>query len=648
MYSFVLNSPRGEEAFLRETRTALAALGFTAAFLPNGFANIAAAIDPIRTSITVNAGIFSGASVLVLLLAVFLYIRQWHKSVAIAKALGIPSSKVLGQLFAPILLLWVPAAFIGSAAGWFFALGEAEAILSGLAGYEAYPADALLGMQWLPVMAGVITLFICTGVYVLGINSVRRPVLEQLQGTVQKRRKEKAVDSGVVPEDFIVGNFTLLQGPLIKRRTHALRSFMRHGLRHILRSRMKTGLTVMLALLFVFSLGWLNDMIHSTEDEVERLWTQTLIHAEVGRVIDPFEEGGEAGNLSWWPAVITPASWDAITATGFVTDAYLESLMWGFRYYFMGISHLEGFIAENTKTPLDGILGIFCDDIEIEFAPGFGAEDFTFVPGIPTPVIAQREYLEEHGVALGDAIIFFTDVSDLGWVENDGILIGVFDGGLRRGVNRLDTGVLVMPLAAVYHHAHGFWLFDENGWGIQTGRPAYMTARFTANPALNRELYQLRELIETPLAQNHLGMFAGSVPLELILEDDVIENVILPLERNLSLLKVLYPIAIGSAFVLALGLSLLTMLQNAKNAAIMRVLGKSKAVSQLALCMEQLLVCVTGIALGFIALTLTGVAAGITPLALAGVYFAGAVLGSALGAVVISAKPPLELLQVRE
>ncbi|MCL2603180.1 MAG: FtsX-like permease family protein [Defluviitaleaceae bacterium] len=650
MYSFVLNSPRLEDAFLRETRASLASLGFTAVFLPNGFAHIAAAIDPIRTSLTANTIIFSVASVLVLLLAIFLYIRQWHRSVAIAKALGVTSRDVLGQLFVPVILIWIPAVLVGSAVGWFFALGEAEAVLGGIgARYESDPVTALLGIWWLFVMAGGISLFIFTGIFVLGFGSVRRSVLEQLQGNVQgRRRKEKVIDSGVVPEGFVVGNFAVMQKPLIKTRKHAVRSFVRYGLRHILRSRVKTGLAVMLALLFTLSLGWLNDMIDSTEYEIERLWTETLIHAEVERVIDPLEE---EDNTFGWPALIAPASWDAVLATGFVKDSYFEVLSIAEGAFLLGISNLEGFIDENTKTPLDEQLGIFCDDLTIEFAPGFGEEDFVFVQGKPTPVLISRESLERYDSELGEIIIFKTLESILAWnwhdwIEQEAIVIGVYDGGLSRGVSRLGYP-LVMPLSAVYYHSLGHWWFDEAGNGMKTGRPSYMTARFTVDPARNRELQQLRDLTEAPLAQNHLGS-VGAVPLELLLEDDVIENVILPMERNLALLRVLYPIAIGSAFVLAFGLSLLTMLQNAKNAAILRVLGKSKIISQVALCMEQLAVCTAGIVLGLIALMVAGVALGVTPFALAGVYFTGILSGSAIGAFVISAKAPVELLQVRE
>jgi len=174
-----------------------------------------------------------------------------------------------------------------------------------------------------------------------------------------------------------------------------------------------------------------------------------------------------------------------------------------------------------------------------------------------------------------------------------------------------------------------------------------MTVRFTIDPARNREIYRLRELVEPRLSNNNLDVF-GVFPLLLHVHDDVIHNVIIPMEQNLSLLRILYPIAIGVTFMLALGLSLLTMLQSAKNAAIMRVLGKPRGASQFMLCTEQLIVCIAGILLGLLILFIFIEGVGIALLFLAGVYLGGAVIGSAIGAFVISMRPPLFLLQVRE
>jgi len=99
---------------------------------------------------------------------------------------------------------------------------------------------------------------------------------------------------------------------------------------------------------------------------------------------------------------------------------------------------------------------------------------------------------------------------------------------------------------------------------------------------------------------------------------------------------------------LSVGLSLLTMLQNAKNAAIMRVLGKQKSLSQLVLIGEQVFASVLGVILGFAALLAINVYIDLTPLLLALLYFTGVVIGSFVGAIIINAKTPLELLQTRE
>jgi len=189
-----------------------------------------------------------------------------------------------------------------------------------------------------------------------------------------------------------------------------------------------------------------------------------------------------------------------------------------------------------------------------------------------------------------------------------------------------------------------FYIDPFGGVGGFGTYPPLLTARFTIDPARNREIDHFRDLMRSPL-NNNLG---GNVSLNLYINDDVIHNVIIPMEQNLSLLRVLYPIAIGVAFLIAIGLSLLTMLQNAKNAAIMRVLGKPRFASQAMLSSEQLMVNIGGILIGLLMLFITGSFLGFAPVFLAGVYFGGVVIGSSIGAFVISARAPLDLLQVRE
>jgi len=619
MYSFVLDSPRMEEAFLRETRAELYAMGFRASFIPNGFEHIASATDPIRMSITVNLIVFGAASALILAFAVLLYIRQWRKTVAIAQALGIPRGNVLRGLFTPVVVLWVPAMMAGGVFAWFFAIGQAEVALAAIASYET---AVMPEIYLLPVMCGLLIVFILVGVWLGGYSIVRHPVLAQLQGSTQKRSKTEHTDPGAVPEGFAMDEFELEPLPVTGGFSASARAALSHCARHIYRTPVKTVLALFLAVLLVFSLGWLSNTIYFTEAEVLRLWDTTIIEAEIFRDAQDEAATGFAG-------VISPDAWSAIEFSGFLRDAYLEAVAWSDTAMFLGVSHLEGLIAENTKTVVDEQLGVICSDMEIEFMPGFGPYNFVNIPDAPTPLVIRRgmfvpDYLAGKKVQV----------------------IGVFDGGLQRAVNRFGhTPVYIMPVES----HRGFFSGRQPFYGersLETYHPPFMTARFTIDPARNRDIEQLRELVIPPLGNNDLGVL-GRATLLLHVNDDVIYNVVVPMEENASFLRVLYPIAIGVAFLLALGLSVLTMLQNAKNAAIMRVLGKPRVASQVMLTVEQLMVSVAGTLLGLVMLFVF-VAVSVAPLYLAGLYFGGAAIGSVVGAFVISMRAPLDLLQVKE
>ena len=633
MYSFVLASPRQEEAFLRETRVALAELGFTAQILPSGFAEFAAAIDPIRTSVTINLIVFSFVAVLAVILAVILYLRQWRKSLAIARALGLPASRTVRDLLRPVLYMWVPLSIAGNVSAWFFAINQAQEALHAVGEYRLDAVMHLPEWHWLAVLCVIIVVALNVGVGIGALIQVRRPVLEQLQGTTQKRIKH--VDSGVVPNNFVLGNFELPQAITTTNAVIASGAGWRFIKRHILRTPQKTIPSLLLAILFVFALGWLNNTILSTEAEVAYLWDTTIIH---GQIIEDPEMEAVAQTL--WRATITPQVWDAVEATGFVQTAYLENLNIDSGVIVIGVNCINQFIAKNTKTAIDEQMGVFCDDMYIHFFHDFSISDF-HAGRANIPVIKRAGLW-------GEAELPAPEDDPVAIMWEDALLMGMFYGGLRRGVNRFgdNNAVLIVPYDDLVAQTQGQWPFTGFG-SLQTGRPLLLTATFTIDPTRNRELEQFREETRIVLQENTAGRI-GNIPLVLILEDAVIDTVILPLEQNLTLLRVLFPIAIGVAFLLGLGLSLLVLLQNAKNAAIMRVLGKTKMATRFMLSIEQLIVCIVGAGIGLVALFLSGAVVSLTLFVLAGIYLLGAFIGTIVGAFVISAKAPLALLQVRE
>jgi len=668
MYSFTLNSARHEDAFIREYSDTMEDLGFTIGFLPSGFDVFDAAMAPIRTSITINLAAFTAVSILILALVVFLYLRQWSKALAIVRALGLPTGTAMRRFFTPVFCIWMPAIAIGAVAGWLFSLGQAESTLAAVEGLgQAVYVNANISLFF--ALFACIVLLTVAGVISSGFVVAGRPVLEQIQGTGVKRVKVLPVaDAGAIDFKLPAAGFNVGE-PLRTTAKAAFVAGFRHITRRIVRTPVKSLLALVLALFFVVSLGWMSHTIQFTEAEIERFMYTTVITADITRLAA--EDRGTI-EFGFENAYIGQVAIDTVLNSGFVQDAYLEaSWLWGAfggfndsgDYFahtsFLGITCLGGFVAGNTRTPLDDQLGIVGDSLEIEFAPNFNVDDFVFTHGNLVPIVVRKSAMESMNLTIGDTIGMYDTATvwvqreDGEWVQPppvhlaSGEIVGYFTGGLNRAINRDENISIVVPEAFLRYsfQEHPFMGGDGGEW-LRT--LTYATARFYLDPARNRELYRIHDAVFVQLVDNHLGFWVGSVPLELLVHDDILSAVIEPMERNLALLNTLYPISIVVAVVLGFGLSLLLMLMNIKNAAIMRVLGMPKTKTQFSLWLEQVIVCADGAIIGLIVLFVIGVGLSATPFALAGIYFAGATLGSAVGAVIITIKTPLDLLQVRE
>jgi len=173
-------------------------------------------------------------------------------------------------------------------------------------------------------------------------------------------------------------------------------------------------------------------------------------------------------------------------------------------------------------------------------------------------------------------------------------------------------------------------------------RPA--TFNFSINPAYNRNLSYVRTGLERIMT---MGDPLGIPPSVLQFHDRELRVVIGSLEQSLLLLSLLYPVAISTAIAIGGGLAMLIVLQNAKNAAIMRVLGTSRKKTALTLWSEQIVICLLGLVIGLVAMAISGWSlAGM--FLLSSMYLGGVMLGSLAGSLLVTRRAPLDLLQVRE
>jgi hypothetical protein len=494
-------------------------------------------------------------------------------------------------------------------------------------------------------------------------------VLEMLQGnksrakTSERKKPSVSVQSvpQAVPHKTAIPSTVIWSEPQIISRKHLNYSFI---FRHIIRQPLKTLLTAVAALLFVVALGWLQMTIEQTDREIEHLTNTLPITVEIMRqnydthvpmnnvisqgvvnfllqnefVIDHYLLAG----YQWFNLIASddnnqfdPTILEEIWETQ--TENWVrEMLEWHF-----AVSCLHTFIDES-RTNLTATTHE--EGFEIWFAEGFGIDDFYYNTedlDVPFPVIVHTEILERRGLNLGDIAFSTHNMSNLEHFHRPAVIIGAYSGSTSGGVmHQRDVPYVVLPMAAL-----------ETLRGSNIG---FITARLTIDPAKNAEVNHFISEITPRLNLNRINtagplgtVIPVSFPLAAAVFDEDFRMVIQPMEQNLALLRILYPVAIFTTFVLGLGLSLLLLMQNAKNAAIMRVLGGTRPKTIFTLLLGQVTVTIVGICLTFVVLPVIG---GDLPMALplGGLYLISAIIGSYIGATIITRNSPLELLQTKE
>jgi len=537
----------------------------------------------------------------------------------------------------------------------------------------------------------------------LGVVSfAQQSMLSLIQRSQGAGATIKAAKESAPPTEFNIMDVGLL---LAKRTTQnafgRAKAARRHHLRHIKRSPIKTMLVVGVALLFIVAMGWLNVTIHFTEGEIDRLYLTTPVY---GEVIDP---RGEFHGVQFGHA-IPVQSLNLIRDSEFVESYYYTRRhLWSHILIPMDVGELEnqfadsatvggvfpesdmvieissweGFVREASRPMAFGAMPE--DDFEYTFAPGFDASDFVIGDDF-IPVIVHEHFLQRY-LQFNEAGVFAWDFSveeplfvalnlELGGsvrlansdYYNDyrkAVVIGYYSGAHPDALQMWSSAAVLIPSSTprvVEVAAIDFSLdtIQPSLWGIATENPEWFvsTLSFSINPTKTRYLtYFEAEVAERLIFRQwyEVAHFLGNLRTEIHyihqLELDVAELVlvVMPLESNLSLMRILYPMVIALSFVLSLGLCLLIALQNAKNAALMRVLGLPKFKTRLNLFMELVAVCFIGLLVGLAAVLVMGVALP-EALLLAGVYLTGAVIGAIIGVIIISSKTPLDLLQVRE
>jgi len=642
-FSFVLKSSKDQVAFINETQARLAEIGIEVSFVENKGKNFWAGVDPLRQAATANLPVYGLVLLLSFLLVIFLYLLQRKRDYAILRALGAPQESASRQLLIPILLIGLLSVSVGSISAWNFSLNKAAESLStlplpsGVAPSASLQPGILVGMG-----TGIfILLLILTGIGIWLIS--RRSTFELLQGRNAPKVKTQSTPKNVQDENILSSqSANNIQIPVVTKKRPLtdlapinqaeneissrknIGALLRVLLRWIQRSGMKSILTIAVAAAFVLAMGWLRWMIDRNQAEVDRLYNSTVVQAEI---------------LYKNPDISSPSGYgmfgkdvvEGVLRSGFVESTYLEAIAQ--RTRIGGINGVnesyQADIALRGINHADTFFNIKLQGAAVEYTDGWDGNLFTKtwaaeeIQSSKIPAVFPKDFTEQFNLKLGDTVVLTDEYN----VSYSYLVAGKYS----EGYVRFGDNPIILPLSALEV--------------MEGERLRYQVARFSLDPSKNRNLETFRTRMELMLANHN----KRGLPLKMVFWDEELRSVVQPLEKSLSLLQVLYPVTVIVAVLIGLGLNLLLVMQSARDAAILRVLGVPTGRVR---GMYSIQLSLFGVFMGLagVAIIRSQPAALLEKQLIFGalLFLGGALLGALLGVYLTTNKNPLALLQVKE
>ena len=660
-YSFVLDSSQHQEKFINQLNDPLAQLGFGLNFVENNGATFWAAVTPLRRSALFGLLIYTLALLLTLALSVFLYLSQRQKDYAILRALGVPKKKANRQIILPIMLIAAAGVIAGGIPAWNYALDETAKTISQLPTRAGELPDATLNIIVLgSIGLGVLLLVLCFSL--AGISRLaRKPVLEMLgraapAGNMRRQTRTMQQTISTLQPGVITVSPAMAEGGLVEQTPQVpfdatnqtqpgsktgyvgkiaeARALVRFGLRYISRNSLKSFLTILAAMVFIFALGWMQWSMDKNLAEVDHLYNSIVVEAEIVKSNASLITSGGDG-------IIAERTIKQALDSGFIQSAYLEAAA----AVNQVISPSDPGMAQDVDYSIlafdqpESFFKTLSTRDTVKYAYGWDEDLFSTdwnmaaIRRNGVPAVFPESILSQFNLNLGE-VIYLAEESGTVYPYH---VVGKYVGGPRQysgGIIKSGGEPILLPLSALRV--------------IQDNHLYYVTAKFVIDPAKNRELPAFKEEMTKVVSVKG----AGRLPLKIHFWDEELSMVVEPMEKNLTLLEVLYPVAMGVSTLISAGLCLLMALLQARDIALLRMLGVTKTRVRALLSSEGILLSLVGVLLGLGLVGLPyhdiGVVLDKAMSISAGLYLLGALIGSLIGAFSVSNRKPLDLLQVKE
>ena len=650
-YSFIVGDAYKIGSFLSAITPLEDIRGFKLRFDDGGWSQVSENMKASSQISLLTTVLFLFAAAVAALLAVLLFIGRNRKNYAIMRALGATRGVSGRTLALPLGVIAILAMPIGGGVGLYVASRSINSALAAFAAGVARKGSldfSQVTMNYVPdyslPITAIIVCAVCAAALLCLIAAIAlralggtRP-LALLQGAAPKAAHDTKTDRAAAAQalDMGAGGGTLTLRAAAAASTplpsataastplplaSAVRIGKRYGApshvaayiaRHMRRTKWKTALSVLLALVMTGAVGLF---------AIAKLSYENLYAG--------IEVKGYFVNMCESAAVEASSS-------PLVKDAFYRGTIKG--YYHDTDTTFDLALTNN----IDRYAG---ETVTVQYAAGYDSSLFS--QDVPECVIGGQ-LAQTLGVSLGDEIKligadkFMMDkfnLKKLGFVDENG------QPDEDKYIAAKGVAYTVAGIASTPDGTAGMTMFAPAGHSMAQlyGNDIVLEqAEFTL--ADNSKADELRALmaplLSTSLIYSPLASF--------VMDTSELDNV----TRIRDLLQVLFPIAVAASVLIGLIAPVLIIMQSSKEAAILRVLGTTKRRVRSMLALEQAVLCVVGIALAVAGLSLynawmLGRVAG-TLCVCYGIYLAGCVAAVAVAAAAITRRRVLDLLQEKE
>lgn len=632
---FLTKSPENAVHFEQSTEKKFEKENLKVMFVENGWENFKTASIPMKQSTEINLWVFGFIFIITLLVASASFYIVFKKTWLILRLIGLSQKTASRQLFITFAVFGGIGVLLGSIFSWRFAINKANETLSILNTTDVMLQDASLSIYILIVLCLInVSLWMINSSIIIRYFS-KGTLLDKTHINPKKDKKRilhktEVLSYGentekVVPKSTVTSINTVYQYNIPEVSPIKTSFYIRYICHHFLRTKSRNIIILFIFCVFVASLGWIQKSIENNENKMDTLYATTVVEGKI--VPSAGSTFVDTGSYIYSGIV------DFLVNSGYATNFTLEAAV---------STIIEG--NENDEiisTETYGVQNIpnyryFNDGtVDITYAEGYDETIFNMSDTASyeqKSVIILSDYImKQLDLELNDTVkcIFIQDVKNLSVQRSRKLkIIGTYpyEGG----------SYIYAPMAALKDFIGNSNLY-------------YTRAEFEIKQDKNREVSKFRELI-SETAQLPENQYMAKISC--LIKDEELTQAIEPLQKNVELMHILYPIIILIAVsVTALGNAFIVLMSE-KETAVMRILGTTKRSVRMMVAVEQIILNIIGMLIGIfivaIVLQNTGGIVIKKTILCALLCVVSGIISVIVTVMVITRKRPLDLLSMKE